>query len=333
MSLPPPSAADAESPRPNASPELAEAGRSPDPSLGERLRYAPIVVALSGGADGAGPVRLAAVLERRFGSRVSAVHVKDTSGLPLPAPLPAAFTYARELIGDAPYAKDAAACRVQCSDWLGGPNEWPIRIAVGPAASEVLRYAQREGAALIVMGLRRHGVVDRVLRDETTLVVARRARATVLGVAPSLQTLPRDAVVGVDFGPASVRAARAALDVLAQPTAADPTTLRLVYVDRSGVDGTHEDTAGEALIKQLGVTAAFERLVTDLAAPRGVRVEWVVRHGEPADELLAYAEESRADLIAIGSLRHERIERWILGSVTTEVIRDGRCSVLVIPPL
>jgi nucleotide-binding universal stress UspA family protein len=121
--------------------------------------------------------------------------------------------------------------------------------------------------------------------------------------------------------------------VLAQPTAADPTTLRLVYVDRSGVDGTHEDTAGEALIKQLGVTAAFERLVTDLAAPRGVRVEWVVRHGEPADELLAYAEESRADLIAIGSLRHERIERWILGSVTTEVIRDGRCSVLVIPPL
>jgi nucleotide-binding universal stress UspA family protein len=130
-----------------------------------------------------------------------------------------------------------------------------------------------------------------------------------------------------------VRAARAALDVLAQPTAAEPATLRLVYVDRSGVDGTHEDTAGEALIKQLGVTAAFERLVTDLAAPRGVRVEWVVRHGEPADELLAYAEESRADLIAIGSLRHERIERWILGSVTTEVIRDGRCSVLVIPPL
>jgi nucleotide-binding universal stress UspA family protein len=172
-----------------------------------------------------------------------------------------------------------------------------------------------------------------VLRDETTLVVARRARATVLGVAPSLQTLPRDAVVGVDFGPASVRAARAALDVLVQPTAADPTTLRLVYVDRSGVEGTHEDTAGEALIKQLGVTAAFERLVTDLAAPPGVRVEWVVRHGVPADELLAYAEESRADLIAIGSLRHERIERWILGSVTTEVIRDGRCSVLVIPPL
>jgi nucleotide-binding universal stress UspA family protein len=51
-----------------------------------------------------------------------------------------------------------------------------------------------------------------------------------------------------------------------------------------------------------------------------------------AEELLACADESRADLIAIGSLRHERLERWILGSVTTDIVRDGRCSVLVIPP-
>ena len=78
---------------------------------------------------------------------------------------------------------------------------------------------------------------------------------------------------------------------------------------------------------------AFEQLVRELAAPPSVRVECVVRHGLTARELLACAEESRSDLIAVGSLRHERLERWILGSVTTEVIRDGRCSVLVIPPL
>ena len=108
--------------------------------------------------------------------------------------------------------------------------------------------------------------------------------------------------------------------------------LRLVYVDRSGVEGRREDTAGEALIKHLGVDAAFEQLVRELAAPPGVHVECVTRHGVPAAELLAWADESRADLVAVGSLRHERLERWILGSVTTEVIRDGRCSVLVIPP-
>jgi nucleotide-binding universal stress UspA family protein len=105
-----------------------------------------------------------------------------------------------------------------------------------------------------------------------------------------------------------------------------------VYVNRSGVDGAREMTDGEALINHLGVDTAFEQLVSELQAPPGVQVECVTRHGRPAAELLACADESRADLIAMGSLRHERLEQWILGSVTTEIVRDGRCSVLVIPP-
>lgn len=301
-------------------------------SLGSQLRHGVIVVAVDGGAEGAGPVLVAEALERRFGSEVAAVQVMDLSGVPLPTPLPSVFTLARDLIGDAPYASDARARRRQFSDWIGMPNDWPVHIALGTPASEILRYAERERAGLIVMGLRRHGIVDRVLRDETTLTVARRAHGAVLGVAPTLHGLPRTAVVGVDFGPASIRAARAALDVLASPTPAQPVSLRLVYVDRAG-SGVREKTEGETVIERLGVAAAFEQLVAELNAPSAVVVQYIVRRGPPAQELLDYADEVRADLLAIGSLRHERIERWILGSVTTEVIRDGRCSVLVIPPL
>jgi universal stress protein E len=303
---------------------------APSISLGEQLRYCPIVVAVSGEADGAGPVRVASALEHRFGSHARAVQVLDVSDMP--NPLPVAFTYARDLIGDAPYAEDAEARRRQFAEWLGAPNEWPVHVAVGAAAYEILRYAERHGAALIVMGLRHHGAVHRILRDETTLTVARRAHAVVLGVTRSLRGLPHRAIVGVDFGPASIRAARAALDVLAAPDSAEPVVLRLVYVNRSGVDGAREMTDGEALINHLGVDTAFEQLVSELQAPPGVQVECVTRHGRPAAELLACADESRADLIAMGSLRHERLEQWILGSVTTEIVRDGRCSVLVIPP-
>lgn len=309
----------------------AAAIAAPSVSLGALLRSSPIVVAVSGEADGAGPVRVAAALERRFGSRVSAVQVLDVSDIP--NPLPAALTYARDLIGAAPYAADEQARRQQFTEWLGAPNEWPVHVALGSVAHEILRHAERQGAALIVMGLRHHGAVYRVLRDEATLSVARRARGVVLGVTRSLDSLPRRAIVGVDFGPASIRAARAALDVLATSEPAEQGVLRLVYVDRSGVEGRREDTAGEAVIKQLGVEAAFEQLVRELAAPPGVQVECVTRHGRPGAELLTCADESGADLIAVGSLRHERIEQWILGSVTTEVIRDGRCSVLVIPPM
>jgi universal stress protein E len=301
-------------------------------SLGDQLRYCPIVVAVSGESAGAGPVRVASALEARYGSRVSAIQVLDVSDLPIPTPLPAVFTFARNIIGDAPYAEDARERRQQFSDWLGRPNEWPVHVAVGAAAYEILRYAESHGAAMVVMGLRHHGVADRILHDETTLTVARRAHGAVLAVTPALIGLPHRAIVGVDFGPASIRAARAALDVLGHRPSKEGTMLRLVYVDRSGVEGRREDTAGEALIKHLGVDAAFEQLVQELAAPPGVHVESVIRHGVPAAELLACADESRADLIAVGSLRHERIERWILGSVTTEVIRDGRCSVLIIPP-
>jgi nucleotide-binding universal stress UspA family protein len=108
--------------------------------------------------------------------------------------------------------------------------------------------------------------------------------------------------------------------------------LHLVYVARRVGSDPEPETAGSVLIARLGVHAAFEQLVQELDAPANVRVDCTTLYGSPAQELLAFATETESDLIAVGSLRHERVERWILGSVTTDVIRDGRCSVLVIPP-
>ena len=301
-------------------------------SLGNQLRSGQLLVAVTGGPDTTAPVTVAFGLEQRYSTSVSAIQVIDISDAALPTPLASAFTLARDLIGDAPYAADARARRRQFADLLGEPNAWPVHIALGTPAPEILRYAEAHGVALIVMGLRHHGIADRVFRDETTLMVARRARATVLGVVPSVSGLPRTAVVGVDFGPASIRAARAALDVLATPAAGAPVSLRLVYVNPYADGAGREETTGEALIRRLGVAAAFEQLTRELGAPSGVRVDSTVLYGQPGTELLAFATECGADLIAMGSLRHERVERWIVGSVTTEIVRDGRCSVLVIPP-
>ena len=319
------------------SPATAQMGTESEPhmvdtSLGDTLRAGRLLVAVTDGPATTAPVTVAHALDRRYATSVSVIQVIDISNAPLPAPLSSAFTLARDLIGDAPYAEDARARRRQLSELLGEPNDWPVHIALGTPATEILRHAQAEGVALIVMGLRRHGLVDRVFRDETTLSVARRAHATVLGVVPGLRGLPRTAVVGVDFGPASVRAARAALDVLASPAPGAPVSLQLVYVNPNIGGGGREEVDGEALIRRLGVAAAFERLIHALDVPPGVTVDSTVLNGQPGTELLAFATESGADLIAVGSLRHERVERWIVGSVTTEIIRDGRCSVLVIPP-
>jgi nucleotide-binding universal stress UspA family protein len=297
------------------------------------LRYRPIVVAVSGQPDGAGTVRAAAALERRYHGRVSAVHVLDVSDTPLLAPLPSARTFAAESTGDAPYAEDVRVCRRQVSAWLAPSSAWPIRITPGAAAYEISRYAEGERAALIVMGLRRHGAVDGVLRDEATLTVARLSSCAVLAVTPRLVGFPRRAIVGVDFGPTGILGARAALDILGLPTSSDPVHLRLVHVDRGPGEATPADTAdtaGEALVRHLGTAAAFEQLVGELAAPPGVHVECVTRRGDTAAELLACADQSRAELIVLGCCRLGRTKRGALGGVTTEVIRDGRCSVLVV---
>jgi universal stress protein E len=291
-----------------------------------------VLVAVAGGTDSDGAIAVAHAVERRYGSGVLAIQVMDTSVVALPGPLSSAFTMARSVIGDAPYAEDALARQRQFAEITGAPNEWSVHVSVGTPSEEILRYARKESVALIAMGLRRHGVAHRVFDDETTLAVARHAHAPVLGVVPGLRGLPRRAIVGVDFGPASVRAARAALDLLARPVSQGGAALRLVYVDRRADADPGPETAGSALIARLGVHAAFEQLVQALDVPTNVRVDCITLYGSPAQELLALATETEADLIAVGSLRHERVERWVLGSVTTGVIRDGRCSVLVIPP-
>jgi len=324
---------------PHATPDVTPQVATPaewqiagDTSLGDTLRTGRLLVAVTDGPETAGPVTVAHALERRYAAAVSAIEVIDISNAALPGPLPAAFTLARDLIGDAPYANDARARRQQLSQLLGEPNDWPVHIALGTPATEILRHGQAQGVGLIVMGLRRHGLVDRVFRDETTLSVARRAHAPVFGVVPGLRGLPRNAIVGVDFGPASIRAARAARDVLASPASGAPVSLLLVYVNPYAGGAGWEENAGEALIRRLGVAAAFEQLVRELDVPKEVMVDWAVVNGQAGTELLAFATERGADLIAVGSQRHERVERWIVGSVTTEIVRDGRCSVLVIPP-
>ena len=301
-------------------------------SLADQLRGGTIVVAVTGGSDADGAISVSHGLQSRYGAAVRAVQVLDTSPAALPMPLPSLLALGRDLIGDAPYAEDVRARRQQFADVTDAPNAWPVHVALGTPAEEILRYARRHGAALITMGLRRHPLIDRVFRDETTLTVARHARALVLGVVPSLRGLPRRAIVGVDFGPASIRAARAALDVVARPVSRGAAALRLVYVNRDSDAAPQAVTTGDKVIERLGVRAGFEQLIQELEPPAYVRVDWTVLSGAPAQAMLAFATDCEADLIALGSVRHERVERWMLGSVTTDVIRDGRCSVLVIPP-
>ena len=60
-------------------------------------------------------------------------------------------------------------------------------------------------------------------------------------------------------------------------------------------------------------------------------VETVTVRGDPAASLLSMAQQTQCDLIAVGTQRHSVLERLIVGSVATRVLRSARCSVLAVP--
>ena len=61
-------------------------------------------------------------------------------------------------------------------------------------------------------------------------------------------------------------------------------------------------------------------------------METVLVRGDPAASLLSYAQQAACDLIAVGTQRYGFLERMVVGSVATRVLRAARCGVLAVPP-
>ena len=55
-----------------------------------------------------------------------------------------------------------------------------------------------------------------------------------------------------------------------------------------------------------------------------------VRFGQPADEILAFASDVGADLIAMSTHGRSGISRWVFGGVADRVLRGATCPVLLV---
>jgi nucleotide-binding universal stress UspA family protein len=175
------------------------------------------------------------------------------------------------------------------------------------------------------MGLGHHQVMDRLFGSETTLHTLRAAHTPIFAVPLGYTDLPRHAIVGVDFSGTGVTAAREALTAL--PTI---TSLTLVHVaPRWDVQPTaYAEWRAEY---ERGVGPALDRVVRELDAPPQVRVKVAIREGKATQELLSVADEESADLIIIGSKGLGLLDRVLVGSTATGVIRGTRRAVFAFP--
>jgi nucleotide-binding universal stress UspA family protein len=98
------------------------------------------------------------------------------------------------------------------------------------------------------------------------------------------------------------------------------------------------DIAQHPIYKDQEIASAQAGARSSVAKPqhmlreRGVHVRSEVILGEPAEEIVEYAEQENFDLIVMCSHGSSGIRRWVFGSVTEKVLRGTAVPVLVIHP-
>ena len=206
----------------------------------------------------------------------------------------------------------------------GKPRAHGVTVLDGNPAFTISRVAIERHAALVVVGLGRHGLSDQLFSDETALLLARISRVPVLAVPEDTVGNAWHAVVGIDFGEIAERAAQAAVE-----TVGDEGIVELVHV----MPYVHEDAFA---VEDEEPHARWARNQLDLLAarlvvPPGVTLKRVAIRGRAAHDLLQYARTVGANLIATGTHGRGFVARAVLGSVATKLLRGARCAVLSVP--
>lgn len=137
---------------------------------------------------------------------------------------------------------------------------------------------------------------------------------------------PRRVVVATDFSPSTTRVARMALAL-----AGDGGTMYLAHVDADTDVELDWRPARERRHFPGDFSRLFKNQVDEIRPGPQVSVETVTLSGKPADEIVRLAERTSADLIACGPHGHNGLERFLLGSVSTSIIRNSPCALLIAP--
>src|SRR5208337_1578970 len=68
----------------------------------------------------------------------------------------------------------------------------------------------------------------------------------------------------------------------------------------------------------------------DILATFGINVESIICEGDPPDTVVEVAQANKADLIAIGTHGRKGLKKLLMGSVTSGVVANAPCDVLVV---
>jgi nucleotide-binding universal stress UspA family protein len=207
-------------------------------------------------------------------------------------------------------------------------------VAMGDPRAEIVRQAEEWRADLVVLGARGLGTVKRFLLGSVSDTVTRHARCPVLVVKGQRRKLG-SVLVAMDGSEDSFQAVRF-LQSLALPR---QTKVRLLsVVERLRYPTTAPQAVHGQLVRMLKELEAERRGELDKVLERAAahlddKITRVTRYtptGDPAEEIVATANDFDTDLVVLGARGLGGMARVLLGSVSEKVLHHARCPVLIV---
>lgn len=306
----------------------------------------PVVVCavpeLDGGVE---LIRAGADLSARLSAVQVLVHTR-------PAPLIAAepqIAFASPQPDERSQLGDAARELARIAMAAGAGEQTRIHTAFGDAERSLLDVAEREAAAVILVGSGgfSRSLVERapcpvlVIRDgpardappalpdwgRQPMAGQERAGDDAVMSSSGKNGVTRSILCGVYGSTDALPALRAAARLSGQLAA------RLVVAHVVQLPAQSSRLGPKTMVP---IGAALEgglKLLERVLADEGIsKAEQRVEYGFPADRLADLADEEDAEMIVVGSRGRGAFKAAFLGSVSTDVIGVARCPVLVVPP-
>jgi nucleotide-binding universal stress UspA family protein len=287
----------------------------------ERLLFKNILLATDFSPASKKALEYAASLARRYRSALYLTHVITVDGYPLASP-----EYA---VSSLQNMRDCA--RQGFRDLLksGELIELPYKVLIQegsfwPSIEEAIKTYEID---LLVIGTHGAGAVKKILIGSGAEEIFRKARVPVLTVGPSVVKEPlyeiefKNILFASDFGRSAEREAGYAVS-LAQKHCS---RLRLVHVL------PHPEAYGKDVLAAKRETSRAElRELVATEAGLHCKLDFEVAEGEPVEEILRIAGETKADLIIMGAKARSNLAGNVPHSKAYRVVCGARCPVLTV---
>lgn len=291
-------------------------------------RLSRIVVGSSRAAQSDGVLASALAFSRLVGAKLQVVHAYVPPMPYIGDPFPVAWA-SDELLADHEAALERALA-AQAERVGAQPGELAgFRLTPAPPALALEEAAKKFDAGLIVVGPAESGsrIARRLLGSTSDRLLRHSGRPILLARSAFLEP-PRQVLLPVDFSRPSMESLAWGSEMLRAMGPENWPEVEALFVLSPFPDQTDLQFTS-VQVERLALDE-LDRTLAKLKSHGTIGRR--IRTGRPSEEILAELHEREADLVILGTHGRSGLERFMLGSVASDVTRDARCSVIIVPP-